>query len=509
MLKKTEAYWPLILLLAIIKFVLPLFLQDPIFELQRDEYLYYQQGLHLALGYMENPPLISYLATISSWFGGGAAWIKLWPCLFGAATVVVTCLIAAELGGKLFAQFIAGLSIITGAFLRMHFLFQPNMLDIFFWTLSIYFLIRFINDKEDRFIFWFVISLAIGFLGKYSILFVAISIILALLISQHRKLFLLKRFYVAILIGFAIILPNIWWQFQHNWPLFHHMKELQETQLIYMNPSGFLIDQLMMFMATVLIWIAGLIWFLKNKQWRFLAITYILVIALLILGRGKSYYAAGIYPMLLAAGAVAWERWTEKRNWIRYVVTIMIIGVTYIILPMLLPIWKPEKLATFYKKYGIEHQWEDQKNHDLPQDFADMLGWKELTEKTESFFNTLPDSTKANVVIYCRHYGQAGSLLFYGKDSYFRNKVISDNGSFLSWTPDKIRMKDLLFVGQRMPDKDDEVFQHFEKVTMIDSVTNPISRQYGDKIIFFENIDSTGLKLAQDGLKEMKNQFKR
>jgi hypothetical protein len=60
-----------------------------------------------------------------------------------------------------------------------------------------------------------------------------------------------------------------------------------------------------------------------------------------------------------------------------------------------------------------------------------------------------------------------------------------------------------------MPDMDDEVFQHFEKVTVIDSVSNPISRQFGDKIFFFENIDSTGLKLAQDGLKEMKKQFKR
>ena len=88
MLKKPEAYWPLILLLAITKFILPLFLQDPIFELQRDEYLYYQQGQHLALGYMENPPFISYLAMISSWFGGREAWVKIWPSLFGAATVV-------------------------------------------------------------------------------------------------------------------------------------------------------------------------------------------------------------------------------------------------------------------------------------------------------------------------------------------------------------------------------------------------------------------------------------
>ncbi len=509
MLKKTEAYWPLILLLAILKFVLPLFLQDPVFELQRDEFLYYQQGQHFALGYMENPPLISYLAMISSWFGGGEAWVKFWPCLFGAATVVVTCLIAAELGGKLFAQFIAGLSIITGAYLRMHFLFQPNMLDIFFWTLSIYFIIRYINDKEDKFILWFVISLAIGFWGKYSILFVAISLFIALLISQHRGIFVKKKFFIATLIGIIIILPNVWWQYQHNWPLIHHMKELQETQLKYMHPSDFLIEQLMMLMATILIWIAGLVWFLKSKQFRFLAFTYFLVIVLLILGRGKSYYAAGIYPMLLAAGAVAWEQWTTKKHWVRYAVAILIIGLTYILLPMLLPIWKPDRLASFYKKYGIEHKWEDLQKHELPQDFADMLGWKELTEKTEIFFNALPDSTKSSTIIFGRHYGHAGSMQFYGKDKLFKSKIYSDNGSFLLWIPERLWMKNMILTSSRIPDKDDEIFQHFQKFTVIDAVTNPISRQYGDKIIFFENIDSAGLKMAKDGLQEMKMQFKR
>ena len=140
-MKKGETYWPLILFLAIIKFLLPIFLQSPAYELQRDEFLYYEQGQHLSLGYLENPPLLSYLGMISGWFGENIAWIKIWPSLFGAGTLIITCLITAELGGKLFAQFIAALGIITGAYMRIHFLFQPNILDIFFWTLAIYFLV--------------------------------------------------------------------------------------------------------------------------------------------------------------------------------------------------------------------------------------------------------------------------------------------------------------------------------------------------------------------------------
>jgi Dolichyl-phosphate-mannose-protein mannosyltransferase len=505
MTKRAEAYWPLILLLATIKFLLPLFQQDALYELQRDEYLYYQQGLRFDLGYLENPPLLSWLGMVSSWFGGSASWIKLWPCLFGAATVVITCMIAAELGGKLFAQFIAGLGIISGAYIRVHYLFQPNFLDIFFWTLSIYFLIRFINSNDQKFIYWLAVSLALGWWGKYSVLFMAIAIIIGLVLSPYRKVLAKKKTWLAAGLALLIILPNLLWQYWFNWPLVHHMKELQETQLKYNNKSDFLIEQFMMLMPVVLVWVAGLIWLFRKKEYRIIGIVYLSVITLLVFGSGKGYYALGAYPMLLAAGGVAWEYFSERRKWIRYALAIIIIGFNYMIMPMLLPIWKPEKLAAFYEKIGIEHKWEDQKNHALPQDFADMLGWKELTEKTKKFFYSNP--VKSNSVIYCRNYGQAGALSYYGKDGYFSYRVISDNGSFLLWTPDRLFFKDLIFVGRQMPDKDDEVFQHFEKVTVIDSVTNKFSRQYGDKIIFFENIDSTGLRLAREGLKEMKKKF--
>lgn len=506
-MKRQEAYWPLILLLAIIKIMLPLFVQDSLYELQRDEYLYYQQGLHFDLGYLENPPILSWLGMISSRFGGSEAWIKFWPCLFGAATLAVTCLIAAELGGKLFAQFIAGLGIISGAYIRVHYLFQPNFLDIFFWTLSIYFLIRFINSNQQRFIYWLAISLALGWWGKYSVLFMGIAIIAGVLLSSYRTILVKKNTWLAFGLTLLIITPNILWQYFHNWPLVHHMKELQETQLKYNDNLGFLTDQLLMLMPVLAVWIAGLIWVFRKKEWRIIGIIYFSVIILLLLGSGKAYYALGAYPMLLAAGGVAWEYLSEKRQWMRYTLAVVIVGLNFMIMPVLLPVWKPEKLAAFYQKIGMEHEWEDQQKHPLPQDFADMLGWKELAEKTKKIFYTQP--VKSNAIIYCRNYGQAGSLHYYGKDEYFSYRIISDNGSFLLWIPDRLYFEDLIFIGREMPGKDDEVFQHFEKVSIIDSVNNPYSRQYGDKIIFFENIDSMGLRLARESLREDRKKFSR
>jgi hypothetical protein len=87
--------------------------------------------------------------------------------------------------------------------------------------------------------------------------------------------------------------------------------------------------------------------------------------------------------------------------------------------------------------------------------------------------------------------------------------VISDNGSFLHWIPNEFGFKHLIFVGRRMPGADDEVFQHFKKVTLIDSVSYKHSRQFGDRVIFFEHVDSVGSKMAAEGLKQMKQEFSR
>jgi len=510
-MKQAKPDWRIIILLAIVKFCLPFILQSPVYELQRDEYLYYQQGLHLDLGYLENPPLLSYLGTISSWLGGSEFWIKFWPSLLGACTVVVTCLVAAEFGGRLFAQLIAGLGILTGAYLRMHSLFQPNILDIFFWTLAIYFFVRFIKTTETRFLYGFIFSLVLGWWGKYSVVFLVAAIFIALLLSQHRPIFLQRRTYLAILIGLVLILPNVWWQYNHKWPLIHHMQELQQTQLQFLNPFDFIKDQLLYLLPVVFVWIAGLIWLFKKRQWGFLGWTYFFVIALLIIGRGKSYYSMGIYPVLLAAGGVTLEQWTESKRWLRPTFAIVILALTIPFIPLLLPIWKPEKLAKFYRENKIDKtgllKWEDQQNHPLPQDFADMLGWKELTEKTEAFFMSLPDSTKANTFVNPDNYGEAGAFKFYGKDDSFKSRTVTGNGSFILWLPDSLSFRNVIFTGSEMPDWG--FFKHFEKSITIDSVTNRLSRQFGEKIFYFQNIDTTGLRMLTERVTYLKTEFAR
>ena len=144
----------IILLLAAGKFVLPFLLHHPAYELHRDEYLYFAQGQHLDFGFLENPPLIGLLGWISSLLGGSFFWIKFWPALFGAFTLLLACGIARQLGGGLYAQGITALGMLFSAYLRVHFLFQPNFLDIFWCAAAAYSFLRYANTEDKKYLYF-------------------------------------------------------------------------------------------------------------------------------------------------------------------------------------------------------------------------------------------------------------------------------------------------------------------------------------------------------------------
>src|SRR6476660_1177455 len=113
----------LIIFLAVLKIIIPYFLQNPIYEPHRDELLYLAEGHHMAWGFMEVPPLLSLFSWLTNLLGDGMFWIKLWPSLFGAATFIVCARIIQSLGGKSFAIVLIFLPFIFGVYLRLFFLF--------------------------------------------------------------------------------------------------------------------------------------------------------------------------------------------------------------------------------------------------------------------------------------------------------------------------------------------------------------------------------------------------
>lgn len=504
----------ILFLLAFLKFILPFILQNPLYEPHRDEFLYLAEAHHMAWGYMEIPPLLSVFAWISNCFGNGILWIKLWPALFGAVTYFIAGKIILSLGGRSLGLLLAFLAFVLGIFLRMHFLFQPNFLEVFFWTMIAYSVFKFIQTEKDKWLYVLGISAGFGMISKYSVAFFLLSIIGGLLVTKNRKIFLNKHLYFAALIGFAIFLPTLFWEYRNHFPVLVHMKELQRTQLQYVSPKGFLVDQLLMNLPCVFVWIAGLYFvvFQQHGRFRVFGWAYFFVILLLLYFQGKNYYSAGVYPILFAFGAYQLESFAKKHSklW-KYAFIIIPLAIGIPIIPLGLPVAKPSELASYYEKIHVKNtgflKWEDLNNHPLPQDFADMLGWKEMTEKTARAYSTLTEEEKKNTFIFADNYGEAGAINFYGK-KYHLPDAYSDNASFLYWLPDSVHLVNIILITDDKEEMQHPFLKNFSSAVSYDSVTNMYARERGSLIIILKGANEKMREMFRQKIDADKNKFK-
>jgi len=492
--------------LAFLKFILPFLLQHAVWEPHRDELLYLQQAHHMAWGFMETPPLLSLFAWLGQLFGNGLFWIKCWPSLFGALTYIIVGQLILSLGGRAYALVLGWLPFIFGGYLRVHFLFQPNFLDIFFWTLMAWCLVRAQQTGHNKWLYLFGVSVGLGMLSKYTTAFYMVSLLAGMALGGQRRWFANKHFYYSLGLAFLIFLPNLVWQFTHDLPVVFHMRELRKNQLQYVGPATFLSEQLIDNLPCVFIWVAGL-WSVglsrRMNDYRFLGWAYVIVILLLLAGHGKGYYALGAYPVLFAFGACQLERFvmarlrdgnvgarsSSGRVW-RLAFVLIPVCLGFWVLPIALPIFRPARLAAFYKWRHVARlgvlKWEDGKDHPLPQDFADMLGWKEMAQAAGKAYATLDSNEKKHLLLFCDNYGQAGALNYYGKQ-YGLPEAYSDNASFFYWLPDSRHLDNLLLVTDDVHEMEHPFLKDFASVVLADSVTNPYARERGDLILLLKH----------------------
>lgn len=505
----------LIIFLGLLKIIIPYFLQNSFYEPHRDELLYLAEGHHMAWGFMEVPPMLSIFAWLTNIFGDSIFWIKLWPSLFGAATFIVAARIVVSLGGKNFAIFLLFLPFIFGVYLRLFFLFQPNTPEVFFWTMIAFSVIRFVQTKRNKWVYVLGISIGLGMMSKYSVAFFTVSIFIGLLLTKHRNIFLNKHFWYASLLSFIIFLPNLIWQYDHHFPVVHHMKQLQQTQLQYISPKSFLKDQLLMNLPCFFIWLAGL-WFVsftqKGKEYHFIGWTYLVVIILFLITHGKNYYSLGVYPVLFAFGAYHLEQLTlVKRKVLKYIFIIFPVALGVLFIPLSLPIFSPEKLDNFYKETGMAKsgalKWEDLKNHPLPQDFSDMLGWEEMAQKVSAAYEKLDSTEKKQTILFCDNYGQAGAVNFYAA-KYHLPQAYSDNASFLYWLPDGIQFKNLILLTDDEDEMQHPFIKDFSSAVLNDSIVTPYAREKGDLIITLKNGNDDFKKMFKEKIEKDKAAFK-
>ncbi|MBV4359134.1 glycosyltransferase family 39 protein [Pinibacter aurantiacus] len=509
-----KQYTKLLYLLALLRLIIPYFLQDSIYQPHRDEFLYLSEGSHMAWGYMEVPPMLSVFAWLTNFFGGSMFWIKFWPSLFGSLTFLLVGRIILSLGGRAFALVLGWLPFLIDGYVRVFFLFQPNCIEIFFWTLIGFSLVRYIQTSQNKWLYLFGVAVGLGLLSKYTVAFYTACILVSLLITRHRRIFLNKHLYYAGAIAFLIFLPNLLWQYNHRFPVFFHMHELQEYQLQYVSPVSFIAGQIFMNLPMIFVWVAGLFFLVfaeRGKPYRAFGWAYILIIIFLLVMHGKDYYALGAYPILFAFGAYHLEAVTTGRlKWARYAMLIFGLILGAYAMPVALPVAKPETLHKYYEKSGVANTgaltWEDQQKHPLPQDFADMMGWKEIALKTADVFYGLHDSIRIHTLIYCRSYGVAGAINYYGKQ-YRLPEVYSGNATFLLWMPDTYKVKAIILVGHDLPDSTETAYKQFATYSVVDSLNMPLARENGIKFTVFRNPTDSVNEVIERIVAEHKKRF--
>jgi hypothetical protein len=476
----------LLLLLLIVKMVLAYVLIHPAYELHRDEFLHLDMSRHPGWGYISVPPFTSWLAWLIAQLGNGVFWVKFVPAFFGALTILLVWKLVEQLGGGLYARVLAGLALLFSILLRINLLFQPNSFDIFFWTLLYTAVILYLKTDRKKWIYLAGVAAGLGMLAKYNLAFCLAGLVPALLVSSHRRKLFRKPVFIAALVAGLIVLPNILWQVRNDFPTARQLRELADTQLVHVRPSDFLKEQFLFFLNSIFVLLAGFIGLARYRPfrpYRFLLLAFAISFGLFVYLKAKGYYAIGLYPVMLAFGAVYLEQGLQT-GWKRYLRPVSIALVLLLFIPFLLiaiPMKGPETLAgsALLRDAGAL-RWEDGKDHQLPQDFADMRGWKELARKVDGAVQSLP--ANGRVLVFCDNYGQAGAVNFYSKTKGMQ--AVSFNADYIYWMDLQTPIRHLVLVKEAGDDDPGRTREQalFQRVQVTDSIADPFARERGTRI---------------------------
>jgi hypothetical protein len=430
------------------------------YEVHRDEFLYLAMGEHLRLWAMDFPPAIAILAQLMRHtVGVGVAALRIVPALFSTVLVVLSALTARDLGGGRYAQALAALMVIaSAAFLRSGALFQPVVLDQLAWTVALFALIELGRTDDPR--WWILVGVAGGFglLVKFSIAIIGLAVFVALVILPERRWLATRWPWLAAVIALVMGSPSIVGQIRTGWPAILYARELGAEQLSHVSVGGFFGSQLEMLGPALFLAAAGLWELIRRAQYRVAAVSCLGALAILLLMHGKGYYLLPVYPVLLGAGAAWADRVSDYlahergRAVVRAVVLIVIALYGAFALPFGLPVLKPERMARYAARGPSSSVTTNtgQALH-LPQDYADMLNWRERVEAVAHVYDSLPPEQRAKTVIAADNYGEAGAIDYYGPAMGLPHAICAC-GSYWFFGPGTLPGEVLLAVGSEEAD---------------------------------------------------------
>jgi 4-amino-4-deoxy-L-arabinose transferase-like glycosyltransferase len=432
-----------VLLTAVLKLALHLTVNARTeYGFHRDELLYLGMGRNLRLWGMDFPPAIAVVAVVSrTLLGESLTAIRFPPAVFGAGIVVLAAAVARELGGGRVAQGLAAFCVLTSPlFLRSANLLQPVVMDQLVWTAALYTLVRLCRGHGPGEWLLLGLLLGLGLLTKFTVGFIALGLAAGILLSPLGAARRSRWPWMGLGAALAVGAPSLVGQIRLGFPVLAQLADLRESQLERLGPVDFLLGQLLWGPA-VLLAAAGLYALLASPAMRpYRAVGWSCAVAfvLLLLLQGKAYYAGPLYPTLFAAGAVLFERAAHGlRGEVLQVATVAVLfAFGVVVLPLGVPILPPVEMAGYARALGVTAAVRTNTGAvgELPQDYADMLGWEQQVAAVARVYHALPEAHRRRAVLVAGNYGEAGALDFFGP-RYDLPGVVSPAGSYWFFGP--------------------------------------------------------------------------
>jgi len=409
------------------------------YDFFRDELYFIACGRHPAFGYADQPPLVPLVSAATQVFGEHL-WLLRGVAALGAFGVVwFTCKLAAFFEAGAAGVALAGIAAATAPmYLGLATTLNTSTFEPLAWAAVSYFICRAVVKEDSG--AWLRAGLACGLAleAKYELPLFLAPLLLALLLTGRGRAFWSKAALQGALLAAAIALPSLLWQVAHGLPFLELVRAGAAGKNKVVPAGAFLLNQVLvmnpLYALLALIGVGAPFVSARLRRWRFLGLSFALTLLLMLALHAKDYYFAPAYGPALALGAAALDGWIRPA-WGKLLPLLPALAYSAVAAPMAMPILDPPVLAAYMRAlHQAPESGENLDQSDIPQYFADMLGWRDLAQSVAAAVRTLPPEDQKRAVILGRNYGESGALDFYGQ-ALGLPPVIGRHNQYWYWGP--------------------------------------------------------------------------
>lgn len=418
----------------------------------RDELQFLSDALHLDWGYVAYPPLTPFVERFSmTLFGFSLEGLRLFSVLAQAAIVVTAGLIARTLGGNRIAIATAALAAALAPIALFEGTeFQYTTFEQFGWVLATYGVVRLLQSEDERWWLWVAAFTGLGVMAKYTVVFFLAALLAGFLFTPARRLLASRWFLAGCGLTLLIVLPNLLWQVHHKFISLHFLEHIhaRDVRLGRAGAGSFWLFQALICANPFALpfTIAGVITAWRSVRYRALSIAFVLTILSFALTKGRGYYTAAVYPVMVAFGAVAIMRWASLlRPALRRTAVIVlwtgILAFGVFATCVLVPIAPSGPLKAFALARS--------------EDLREEQGWDTFVQTIAQVRDTLTPAQRASLGIVTVNYGEQGAVEILGRSYGLPAPISLTNSAWLRGYPTP-QPTTLIVTGLDLDDANDE-----------------------------------------------------